>query len=66
MGYLRRLDRTGHHLFHHQLAFGVQKKPFKLVELAAAVEHELGKLGRQQRPWNVTPIRSAKAKRGSG
>jgi CheY-like chemotaxis protein len=44
----------------------VIKKPFKLVELAAAVEHALGKRDRQQRPWNVTPIRSAKAKRGSG
>jgi CheY-like chemotaxis protein len=44
----------------------VIKKPFKLVELAAAVEHALGKRDRQQPPWNVTPIRSPKAKRESG
>jgi hypothetical protein len=44
----------------------VIKKPFKLVELAAAVKHALGKRDREQRPWNVTPIRSPKAKRESG
>ena len=39
----------------------VIKKPFKLVELAAAVERALG--GRNDAgptPWNVTPIRRAK------
>jgi CheY-like chemotaxis protein len=40
----------------------VIKKPFKLVELAAAVEHALGEQHREKTPWNVTPIRSTKAK----
>jgi CheY-like chemotaxis protein len=38
------------------------KKPFKLVELAAAVERALGKDNREQPPWSVTPIRSPKTK----
>ena len=38
------------------------KKPFKLVELAAAVERALGKSNREPTPWNVTPIRSPKTK----
>jgi signal transduction histidine kinase/ActR/RegA family two-component response regulator len=41
----------------------VIKKPFKLVELAATVEHALGERDRKQQPWNVTPIRFPKAKR---
>ena len=36
----------------------VIKKPFKLVELAAAVERALATRDRDERPaWNVTPIR---------
>ena len=36
----------------------VIKKPFKLVELAAAVERALhGRQGGEPSPWNVTPIR---------
>jgi CheY-like chemotaxis protein len=36
----------------------VIKKPFKLVELAAAVEQALrGRQGGEPSPWNVTPIR---------
>jgi DNA-binding NtrC family response regulator len=38
------------------------KKPFKLVELAAAVERALGEDNREQPPWSVTPIRSPKTK----
>jgi signal transduction histidine kinase/CheY-like chemotaxis protein len=41
----------------------VIKKPFKLVELAAAVENALGGRGRGQENWNVTPLRQPKAKR---
>jgi CheY-like chemotaxis protein len=41
----------------------VIKKPFKLVELAAAVEHALGEREREQQPWNVTPIRLQKTRR---
>ena len=38
----------------------VVKKPFRLVELAAAVERAL-KAGERERPaWNVTPIRQSK------
>jgi CheY-like chemotaxis protein len=39
----------------------VLKKPFKLVELAAAVEQALsGRNGESPSPWNVTPIRKSK------
>jgi signal transduction histidine kinase/response regulator RpfG family c-di-GMP phosphodiesterase len=39
----------------------VIKKPFKLVELAAAVEQALGSRdGEASSPWNVTPIRIPK------
>jgi signal transduction histidine kinase/ActR/RegA family two-component response regulator len=39
----------------------VIKKPFKLVELAAAVEQALsGRDDRASPPWNVTPIRKSK------
>jgi hypothetical protein len=38
------------------------KKPFKLVELAVAVERALGKDHREPTAWNVTPIRSRKTK----
>jgi CheY-like chemotaxis protein len=41
----------------------VIKKPFKLVELAAAVEHALGERDRDKRAWNVTPIRAPKLTR---
>jgi CheY-like chemotaxis protein len=41
----------------------VIKKPFKLVELAAAVELALGERGREPLPWNVTPIRPTKEKK---
>ena len=41
----------------------VIKKPFKLVELAVAVEHALGERDRELQPWNVTPIRSPKAQK---
>ena len=41
----------------------VIKKPFKLVELAGAVEHALARRDRKQQPWNVTPIRPPKAKK---
>ena len=38
----------------------VIKKPFKLVELAAAVEQALDSNDGQKPAWNVTPIRSPK------
>ena len=39
----------------------VIKKPFKLVELAAAVEQALSRRnGEVPSPWNVTPIRKSK------
>ena len=38
----------------------VIKKPFKLVELAAAVERSLAVRDREQPAWNVTPIRQPK------
>ena len=41
----------------------VIKKPFKLVELAVAVEHALGERDRELQPWNVTPIQSPKAQK---
>ena len=42
----------------------VIKKPFKLVELAAAVEHALhGRHGGEPSPWNVTPIRKSRRDR---
>ena len=44
----------------------VIKKPFKLVELATAVEHALGQRDREERPWHVTPIRSPEGKKLSG
>src|SRR5215469_3126632 len=40
----------------------VIKKPFKLVELAAAVERALRVRDRDQQAWNVTPIRRSKLK----
>ena len=42
----------------------VIKKPFKLVELAAAVEQALhGRDGGEPSPWNVTPIRKSRRDR---
>src|SRR5205085_10778151 len=38
----------------------VIKKPFKLVELAAAVERTLAVRDGEQPTWNVTPIRRPK------
>ncbi len=39
----------------------VIKKPFKLVELAAAVEQALSRRnGEASPPWNVTPIRKSR------
>jgi hypothetical protein len=38
----------------------VIKKPFKLVELAGAVERALASRDRQRPAWNVTPIRQPK------
>ena len=35
----------------------VIKKPFRLVELAAAVERALGRPDDERRGWNVTPFR---------
>lgn len=40
----------------------VIKKPFKLVELAAAVERALRVHDREPQSWNVTPIRRSKLK----
>jgi hypothetical protein len=40
----------------------VIKKPFKLVELAAAVERALPGRGGDRPGWNVTPIRQPKKK----
>jgi len=41
----------------------VIRKPFKVVELAAAVEHALAERDREKPPWNVTPIRAPKLTR---
>ena len=42
----------------------VIKKPFKLVELAAAVEQAVhGRDGEKPSPWNVTPIRKSRQDR---
>jgi hypothetical protein len=38
----------------------VIQKPFKLVELAAAVERTLAVRDGEQPAWNVTPIRQPK------
>ena len=38
----------------------VIKKPFKLVELAAAVERALGRPDGERQGWNVTPFRAPK------
>jgi signal transduction histidine kinase/CheY-like chemotaxis protein len=40
----------------------VIKKPFKLSELTAAVDQALAERGREQRAWNVTPMRPPKTK----
>ena len=40
----------------------VIKKPFKLVELAAAVERALRIRDHDPQSWNVTPIRRSKLK----
>jgi CheY-like chemotaxis protein len=40
----------------------VMKKPFKLVELGAAIGQVLGRESHQRRAWNVTPLRSSKVK----
>jgi CheY-like chemotaxis protein len=43
----------------------VIKKPFRLVELAAAVEGALGVRDRDQQAWNITPLRVSKSKADS-
>jgi hypothetical protein len=40
----------------------VIKKPFKLVELAAAVEQTLNRSRDNAPAWNVSPIRQTKRK----
>jgi hypothetical protein len=40
----------------------VIKKPFKLVELAAAIERALGVRDRDEQTCNVTPLRVSKPK----